>query len=126
MPGKKVGKSEEKSEEKKAAEASKKLSHLEFEKEVAELAEKGLTSEKIGEALRKKGIHPKEYPKKISKILKDKNLYANPDLRNIEAKLKRVSEHYAKNKLDRRAMRERERIFSQLKRAKEYSQIPAK
>jgi len=126
MPKKKAEKTEEHSEEKKTVEAPKKLSQLEFEKEVLELAEKGLTSEKIGETLRKKGIHPKDSSKKISKILKDKNLYVNPDLKNIEAKLKKVSDHYGKNKLDRRAMRERERIFSQLKRAKEYNHIPIK
>ncbi len=126
MPKKKAEKTEDQTQEKKTAEAPKKLSQLEFEKEVIELAEKGLTSEKIGETLRKKGIHPKDSSKKISKILKDKNLYVNPDLKNIEAKLKKVSDHYGKNKADRRAMRERERIFSQLKRAKEYNHIPIK
>lgn len=121
MPKKKT---EKQIEEKKTAEAPKKLSQLEFEKEVIELAEKGITSEKIGETLRKRGIHPKDHSKKISKVLKDKNIYVNPDLKNIEANLKKVSDHYGKNKLDRRAMRERERIFSQLKRTKEYNRIP--
>ncbi len=57
---------QKKSEEK----STKKLSQEGFEKKVLELASKGLTSEKIGEELRKQGIHPKEYNKKISKILK--------------------------------------------------------
>jgi hypothetical protein len=47
---------------------SKKVSQAEFEKKVKELAEKGLTSEKIGEELRRQNIHPKEYNKKISHI----------------------------------------------------------
>ena len=50
---------------------AKKLSDKDFEKKVIELAKKGLTSEKIGETLRKENIHPKEYKKKISKILKE-------------------------------------------------------
>ena len=47
----------------------KKLSQKDYEKKVLELAKKPLTSEKIGEELRKQGIHPKEYHRKISKIL---------------------------------------------------------
>jgi ribosomal protein S15P/S13E len=99
----------------------KKLSQLEFEKKVLELAEKRLTSEKIGEELRKQGIHPKEYPKKISKILKDKNKYINSDLKNVEEKFERVKKHYEKNKKDKRAMREKDRIFAQLRKLKKYS-----
>ncbi|GAG95687.1 unnamed protein product, partial [marine sediment metagenome] len=62
-----------------------KSSKKEYEEKVLELANKGLTSEKIGEELRQQGIHPKEYGKKISKILGDK--YINPDIKNIETKL---------------------------------------
>lgn len=101
-------------------EKSKKLSQLEFEEKVLELAEKGLTSEKIGEKLRKQGIHPKGYPKKISKILKDKKEYINPDLKNVEEKLERIKKHYEKNKQDKRAMREKDRIFAQLRKLKKY------
>ena len=101
-------------------EKPKKLSQLEFEKKVLELVEKELTSEKIGEELRKQGIHPKEYSKKISKILKDKNHYINPDLKNVEEKLERVKKHYEKNKQDKRAMREKDRIFAKLRKLKKY------
>jgi ribosomal protein S15P/S13E len=97
-----------------------KLSEQEFEKKVIELAEKGVTSEKIGETLRKQGIHSKEHNKKISKILKEKNLYVNPDLKNVEEKLKKVTNHYEKNKQDKRAKREKDRIFSQLRKIKKY------
>lgn len=105
---------------KKSEEKNKKISQAEFEKEVIKLAEKSLTAEKIGEELRKQGIHPKEYNKKISKILKEKNLYTNPDLKNVEKKLTKIEEHYNKNKQDKRAMREKSRVFSQLRKIKKH------
>ena len=97
-----------------------KISQDEFEKKVIELAEKGFTCEKIGEELRQEGIHPKEYDKKISKILKEKNCYTNADLKNVEIKLERVKKHYEKNKQDKKAMREKDRIFAQLRKLKKY------
>jgi len=100
----------------------KKLTLKEYESKVLELAEKGLTAEKIGENLRKQGIHPKEYKTKISKILGDK--YVNPDLKNIENKLKAVESHYEKHKQDKKAKRERERIFAKLRNLKLYFKIP--
>jgi len=109
-----------KDEEKIKAPKPKKFSQLEFEKKVLELAEKGLTSEKIGEELRHQNIHPKDFPKKISKILKDKGKYNNPDLKNVEKKLERIKKHYATNKQDKRAMREKDRIFAQLRKLKKY------
>jgi len=105
-------------------EKAKRLSQLEFEKKVLELSGKGLTSEKIGEELRKQEIHPKEYSKKISKILGEKNI--NPDLKNVKAKLERVKKHYEKNKQDKRAMREKDRIFAQLRKLKKYFKIETK
>jgi len=105
--------------EKKAE--SKKISQTEFEKKVLELANKGLTSEKIGEELRHQGIHSKKYDRKISKILKDK--YVNPDLKNVEEKLERVKKHYEKNKQDKRAMREKNRIFAQFRKLKKYFKV---
>ena len=74
--------------EKKQEEAQKKLTPEEYEKKVIELADKGLTSEKIGEELKKHGIYSIEYNKKISKILGGK--YINPDLKNTEKKLKKI------------------------------------
>jgi len=106
---------EAKKEEKKE---KPKISQAEFEKKVLELAEQGLTSEKIGEALKKQGIHSKEYTGKISKILKEK--YVSPDLKNVETKLEKVKAHYEKNKQDKRAMREKDRIFAQLRKLKKY------
>jgi len=116
-----------KEKEKKAIEKKeKKLSQLEYEKKVIELAEKGLTSEKIGEELRQQKIHPKEYKKKISQILKDKKIYVDPDLKNVESKLERIKKHFETNKQDKRAKREKDRIFSQVRKIKKYRKIPVK
>ena len=107
----------------KKTEKSKKISQDQIEKKVIELEEKDLTAEKIGEELRQQKIHPQEYNKKISQILKEKGLYTNPDLKNVEAKLQRIEEHAKKNKQDKRAIRERSRIFSQVRKIKKYNKL---
>lgn len=107
---------------KKEKTAKQKISKDDYEKKVIELAKQGLTCEKIGEKLRQEGIHPSEHGVKLSKILKEKKLYVNPDIKNIEAKLKRVESHSLKNKQDKRAKREKERIFSQFRKLKIYHQ----
>jgi ribosomal protein S15P/S13E len=94
------------------------ISPEEFEKRIQQLAEKGLTSEKIGEALRKEGIHPKEFGKKISVIMGKK--YSSPDVINLQNKLNNLIKHIEKNKQDKRAIREKDRIFAQLRKAKQY------
>ncbi|VVB82078.1 30S ribosomal protein S15 [uncultured archaeon] len=109
-------KTKEKAEE--VSKKTEKISEKDFEKKVFELAEKGLTSEKIGEALRKEGIHSKEFGKKISKILGSK--YSNPDVKNIEEKLGKLIKHFEKNHGDKRAMREKERTAAKLGRLKKY------
>jgi ribosomal protein S15P/S13E len=96
----------------------KKLSQAEYEKEVLKLADEGLTSEKIGETLRGRGIHPKEYSKKISQILGNK--YINPDLKNVEKKLAKIKVHAENNPQDKKAKREKDRVFSQLRRVNLY------
>lgn len=100
--------------------AENKLSLAEFEKKVLELAKEGLTAEKIGERLKLEKIHSKEYDKKISKILKEKNLYVSPDLKNVDEKLEKIKKHIEKNKQDKRAVREKDRIFSQIRGIKKY------
>ena len=95
---------------------TKKLTQKEYEKKVLALAEEGLTAEKIGQKLKDEGIHPSEYDGKISKILGDK--YVNPDLKNIETKLEKIKAHYENNKQDKRAKREKDRVFSQLRKVK--------
>lgn len=110
--------------ESKEEKKQEKLSQADYEKKVKELAKEGLTSEKIGQKLRNMGIHPKEYSGKISEILGD--MYTNPDLKNVEAKLERIESHYQKNLQDKRAKREKDRIFSQVRRTKKYLGIAVK
>lgn len=110
----------------KTTEKHKKLTQPDYEKKVLELANKGLTSEKIGEELRQAGIHPKDYSKKISKILKENEKYLSPDLKNIENKLSKLEKHSEKNKQDKRALREKSRVFSQLRKIKKYLKLPLK
>ena len=110
----KIEESSSKSEEKK------RLSQEEFESKVLELAGTGLTSEKIGEALRRQGIHPMTYKKKISEILKKESKYVVPEIKNIEEKLEGIVKHADKNKQDKRALRDKDRVFSKLRRTKAY------
>jgi len=109
--------------EPKKEEKSKKITQDQFEKKVIDLAKEGLTSEKIGEKLRKQGIHSKEFSKKISKILKEKNLYSDPDMKSVEAKLEKIEEHIKENKQDKRSIRERSRVFSQIRKLKKYNKL---
>jgi ribosomal protein S15P/S13E len=96
----------------------KKLTQKEYEAKIHALAKEGLTSEKIGQKLRDEGIHPAEFKGKISKILGKS--YINPDFKNVEAKLERIKVHYENNKQDKRAKREKDRVFSQLRKVKKY------
>ncbi|MFH1326629.1 MAG: hypothetical protein ABIH59_00690 [archaeon] len=107
-------------------EKPKKPSQTEFEKKVIELGQNKVTSEKIGETLRKQNIHPIDYPKKISKILKENNLYVSPDLKNTEDKLSKIKKHLESNKQDKRAMREKDRVFAQTRKIKKYLKMPLK
>lgn len=102
---------------------AKKLTPSEFEKKVLELSKKGLTSEKIGEALKNEKIYSKDYNKKISKILKENDSYSNPDLQNVQNKLERIGAHFEKHKQDKRALREKSRVFSQLRKLKKYHKV---
>ena len=104
---------------------SKKVTQAQFEKKVLELAKAGLTAEKIGEKLRQEEIHSKEYSKKISKILKEKEMYTDPDMKNVESKLSRIEIHSKSNKQDKRAIRERSRVFSQVRKLKKYRKLIA-
>lgn len=113
-----MAKKEAKKEEKE------KLTQKEFEEKVRKLAKEGLTSEKIGQKLRDEKVHPKDYSGKISKIMGE--LYVNPDMKNVEIKLKKIGKHYSENKQDKRAKREKDRVFSQLRKIKKYFGIEGK
>jgi len=105
--------------EKRAEKVEKiKISAEQFEEKVRQLTGQGLTSEKIGEKLRREGIHSKEFGKKISILMGDK--YSPPDILNIQEKLNSILKHIEKNKQDKKAIREKDRIFSQLRKAKQY------
>jgi hypothetical protein len=108
-------------QEPKQSEKPKKLSQKDYEKKVLELAKKGLTAEKIGTELQNQGIHPQEYEHRISKILGAD--YVDPELKNIESKLEKIETHMKKNVQDKKALREKSRIFSQRKKRREYLQI---
>ena len=112
MPKKKTEKTEERIQK------NKRISQEEFEKRVIELGDKGLTAEKIGETLRKEGIHSTEFGKKISQILGGK--YISPDEKNISQKLEKLEKHFAKNKKDKRAMRDKGRVAAKLRRLRKY------
>jgi ribosomal protein S15P/S13E len=117
---------EEKTQEEIPKEKTKKISQEEFEKKAIQLAESGLTAEKIGEELKKQNIHSNDFSKKISKILREKGLYKSPDLKNVEEKLEKVDKHFKKNKQDKRAKREKDRIFSQRRKIRKYLKLPLK
>ena len=106
--------------------ATEKPNQTNYEKKIIEFGKKGLTSEKIGEELRQQGIHPKEHDKTISQILKEKELYVIPELKNVEEKLTKIEKHLETNKQDKRAKREKTRIFSQLRKIKKYHKIKIK
>jgi ribosomal protein S15P/S13E len=108
---------------KKNKESAKKLTQKEFEEKVIALAEKGLTAEKIGESLRKEGIHPREYEKKLSRILKEKGDYVHPDIKSLEEKLQRILTHVEKNRQNKRAIRDRVRVAAKLRRLKKYLKV---
>lgn len=121
MPKKKLEVSTEKKEA-PVVSTKKTLSKSEYESRLVEMAKKGITAEKIGEALRREGIHPKEHGK-ISRILRAAGHYTVPDVKNAEDKLARLTAQMQKNAQDKRAMRERERILSLLRRQKEYHKV---
>jgi len=120
MP-KKPKEAEKKAEETEKKESShKKLTAEEYEKKVVELAKNGMISEKIGEALRKEDIHPQEYDKKISEIMREHDLYSSPDLKNIQAKLESLDKHFQNNKQDKKAKKDREKIYGNFRKLKGY------
>ncbi len=119
-------KTETKKEKETKSASKKNPTQEEFESRVIALAKQNLTSEKIGEALRQEGIHPQDFEKKISQILKSKNIYTDPDLKNVQDKLSRLEKHIENNAQDKRAIRERSRVFSQLRKIKKYRGIALK
>ncbi len=78
-----------------------KLTEPEYEKKVAELGKKGITSEKIGLELKKEKIFSKDYKKSIGKILKQANIPNTPDINNIKNRVEILKKHAEKHKQDK-------------------------
>lgn len=91
---------------------------------ILKLAEKGLTSEKIGLALRDQYGIPKVklYNLKISRVLKEKDKYEEPTNVNLQKKLNKIIGHYNKNAQDKRAGLSLIITKAKLKRREEYSE----
>lgn len=89
---------------------------------ILKLAKKGLTSEKIGLALRDTYGIPKTkiYKIKISRVLKENNIYEAPDIKNLSAKLEKLKKHIEKNQQDKKTKRAHIITFAKLKKQKEY------
>lgn len=89
---------------------------------ILKLAEKGLTSEKIGLVLRDQYGIPKTkiYNIKIGGVLKEKNKFVEPALLNLQKKTERIEEHHKKNKQDKKAGRALIIVKAKLKKVNDY------
>ena len=89
---------------------------------ILKLADKGMTSEKIGLVLRDQYGIPKAkiYNLKISKILKEKDKFQEPAIGNLKTKLEKVITHYKKNKQDKKAERSLIITKAKLKKSQDY------
>ena len=103
--------SKTKSNKEKKTEKSKpdwlKLSDKDAETIIVKLAKQGMTSEKIGLHLRDSYGIPKMnlLGKKISKILKERQIEQDADIKNLENKQEKIRKHLEKNRQDKRASR---------------------
>ena len=89
---------------------------------ILKLAEKGLTTEKIGLTLRDQYGIPKTkiYGIKIGEVLREKGKFQEPTLINLEKRKEKVENHYKKNKQDKKAERSLTIIKARLKKTNEY------
>jgi len=92
---------------------------------ILKLAEKGLTSEKIGLVLRDQYGIPKTkiYNIKIGQVLKEKNKFTDPSLLNLQKRTDRISGHVNKNKQDKKAGRSLILVKAKLKKVKDYLKV---
>ncbi len=89
---------------------------------ILKLADKGLTSEKIGLALRDQYGIPKTkiYNIKIGQVLKEKNKFVEPSLLNLQKRTERVEAHSNKHRQDKKAGRTLILVKAKLKKVKDY------
>ena len=81
-----------------------------------------LTAEKIGLTLRDTYGIPKTkiYGLKIGKVLREADLYTNPDQINLNKKVETLKKHVEKNKQDKRTHRALMINLAKLKKNKDY------
>lgn len=89
---------------------------------ILKLANKGLTSEKIGLTLRDQYGIPKVrlYNIKIKKILDEHNKYQDSNILNLTKKQEKLTEHNKKNKQDKKSLRSMTITKAKLKKRQEY------
>jgi len=89
---------------------------------ILKLAEKGMTSEKIGLTLRDQYGIPKTkiYNLKIGQVLKENQKFEEPSKLNLENKTEKIIAHYKKNKQDKKAERALIITKAKLKKIKDY------
>ncbi len=100
-----------------------KLKPSEVEKLIVELGEKKIPPEKIGLILRDQHGIPKVklFKLKINKVLAKHNLAINSEKKNIETKIERLGNHFAKNKHDYKAQHKKIMYTSHLNKIKKLS-----
>jgi ribosomal protein S15P/S13E len=93
-------------ESKSEKEKESKETPVDIEKTIVDLANQGLTSEKIGLVLKEKySIKPKMQGIVIGKILKKHNLYQMPDIKNLASSIEQIRKHLDRNKHDHKTKR---------------------
>jgi small subunit ribosomal protein S15 len=101
-----------------------KYSEEEIKAIILKLADKGLSSEKIGLILRDQyGIpNTKLYGFKIGKVLKESNKFEEPTKANLKRKLDNLSKHFKKNNHDTSAGRSLIITKSKLRKQEQYQE----
>lgn len=91
---------------------------------ILKLAEKGLTSEKIGLVLRDQYGIPKTklYKIKIGKVLKENKKYQDSTYKNLNIKLEKIIKHFEKNKQDKKSERALIITKAKFKKIKDYNE----
>ncbi len=89
---------------------------------ILKLAEQGMTSEKIGLALRDQYGIPKAkiYGIKIKQVLKEKDKFTEPTNLNLKKKFDKIISHYKKNKQDKASERALIITRAKLKKREDY------
>jgi small subunit ribosomal protein S15 len=89
---------------------------------ILKLANKGLTSEKIGLTLKDQYGIPKTklFGFKIKEVLDEKGKYEDESIKNLKARAEKVQAHYKKHKGDKKAELSLTRTKAKLKKREEY------